>query len=325
MKTRRTLYLIVLALFLIGCSTSIAKDNPLPTVMPLPQQEVADPTVAPAPDEGEAVVAAAIADLQGRLGTTIEIAVQEVTPTDFSDTSLGVPKPGQAYAQVLTPGYVIRLAAGGQAYVYHGNSGREVLTAQETGEANALPGNQPAPVTGGLAVSGQEPETGWRLLQDEAYGYQIALPEGWMWMEMPTRGPGVPNDWPAMRFVQLYPEEWDAQVNRSGPPDPTAKPVVAPLQIEVVVGPPEQFRRVYPEPSQSTTVEIDGLPVTAERDVYEAMTMTRYVAVHPGSPELYVVISDQMTGFSDRVKGNESIANLVPRIIQTLSLGSLGD
>jgi len=325
MKTRRTLYLLVLALFLIGCSTSIAKDNPLPTATPLPQQEVADPTVAPAPDKAEAVVAAVIADLHDRLGVAVEIAVQEVTPTDFSDTSLGVPEPNQTYTQVLTPGYVIRLVAGDQVYVYHGSRERVVLATQEAGEANSLPGNQPAPATGSLAVSGQDPETGWPLLQDEAYGYQIALPDGWAWMEMPTRGPGAPDDWPAMRFVQVYPEEWDAQINRSGRPDPTAKPVVAPLQIEVVVGPPEQFRRVYPEPSQSTTVEIDGLPVTVEREVYESMALTRYAAAHPGNPEVYVVISDQMTGFPDRLKGNESIANLVPRIIHTLHVGNLGN
>jgi len=40
---------------------------------------------------------------------------------------------------------------------------------------------------------------------------------------------------------------------------------------------------------------------------------------------VYVVISDQMTGFPDRLKGNESIANLVPRIIHTLHVGNLGN
>jgi hypothetical protein len=32
-----------------------------------------------------------------------------------------------------------------------------------------------------------------------------------------------------------------------------------------------------------------------------------------------------LTGFPDRVKGSEAIANLVPRIIQTLTFDSLGD
>ena len=84
-----------------------------------------------------------------------------------------------------------------------------------------------------------------------------------------------------MRIVHLYPQGWEAQLNRSGPPDPTAKPVVPPVQIEVVVGPPEQFRRVYPEPAQSDIVEINGLWVTVEKDTFNGMSLTRSVFVHP--------------------------------------------
>jgi len=38
---------------------------------------------------------------------------------DWPDTSLGVPKPGMMYAEVVTPGYKIVLSAGGQSYEYH--------------------------------------------------------------------------------------------------------------------------------------------------------------------------------------------------------------
>ena len=421
-----------------------------------------------------------IADLKTRLGEGAEIVVQETIPTDFSDASLGMPEPGQMYAQVLTPGYVIRLAVGDQVYVYHGSDERVVLAAQESSKVISVPGDPPAPlvspasgeatytrvevadtglsidvpagwlrlepewlwtpaegsdlffgvnwvdlqppqeaeaallpvpsqtlyseevtlgwgsgrrfllevygpatqgsdekapiqsvelhvlvvVTGeggrrafdlyvkgnrleamgtldpvlqhalemsmlfgvspqvpaseGLALAGQDPATGWSILQDETYGYQIALPDDWAWKELPAQGPGMPADWPLMRIVHLYPQAWEAQLNRSGPPDPNAKMVIAPLQVEVVVGPAEQFRRVYPEPAQRETVEINGLAVAVEKETFGEMTLTRYVFVSPVDPEVWVVVSDQMTGFPDRVEGNEAIAALVPQIVQTL-------
>jgi hypothetical protein len=157
---------------------------------------------------------------------------------------------------------------------------------------------------------------------DEVYGYQVALPPDWTWKELPTQGPGTPEDWPVIRIIHLYPQAWDAQINRGGPPDPTAKPVVAPVQIEVVVGPPEQFRRVYPEPTYSETIEREGLPVIVETDVFGERSLTRYVFTCPDAPELYVTLTDQLTGYPERVIGNEAIADLVPEIVQSFQFGS---
>jgi energy-coupling factor transporter ATP-binding protein EcfA2 len=84
-------------------------------------------------------------------------------------------------------------------------------------------------------------------------------------------------------------------------------------------GPAEQFRRVYPEPMQAETTESNGLPLTVEKDTYETMTMARYVFVSPADPTLHVVITNQMTGWPDRVAGNEAIAELVPQILQAFA------
>jgi hypothetical protein len=59
------------------------------------------------------------------------VTVQSVEDTEFPDASLGVPEPGQMYAQVLTPGYRITLAAGGQTYEYHASDSRLVFFPQE--------------------------------------------------------------------------------------------------------------------------------------------------------------------------------------------------
>lgn len=68
------------------------------------------------------VVRLAVADLAQTLSLRPEeIAVQQVEPVEWSDSSLGCPQPGRAYLQVITPGYRIVLAAGGRHYTYHAN------------------------------------------------------------------------------------------------------------------------------------------------------------------------------------------------------------
>jgi hypothetical protein len=82
--------------------------------------------------EAGPLVEMAKADLAERLGVEPDdIEVQSVTEADFPDTSLGVPEPGKMYAQVITPGYVIRLAEDDAAYEYHAGDGRVVLVPEE--------------------------------------------------------------------------------------------------------------------------------------------------------------------------------------------------
>ena len=62
----------------------------------------------------------AINDLSKRLSVESDkIAVVEVQPKDFGDTSLGCPKPHMFYLQVITPGYLITLSYEGILYIYH--------------------------------------------------------------------------------------------------------------------------------------------------------------------------------------------------------------
>lgn len=106
MKSIRSYCLLVciLVMLLVGCSRSqnYGKAQPL--------------------------VEMAIEDLNDRLDISEEeITVVKVEATEFSDTSLGVPKPGESYAQVVTPGYIIVLEVNGDNYVYHGADDRIVL------------------------------------------------------------------------------------------------------------------------------------------------------------------------------------------------------
>lgn len=55
------------------------------------------------------------------------ITVVAVEATEWRDSSLGCPKPGMNYLQVITPGYKITLAAQGQRYEYHSDTNKRVV------------------------------------------------------------------------------------------------------------------------------------------------------------------------------------------------------
>lgn len=69
---------------------------------------------------GVAQVAQAKEDLSKRLSvpaSQVELVSGQIVT--WRDSSLGCPKPGMAYSQVLTEGYLIQLAASGKLFQYH--------------------------------------------------------------------------------------------------------------------------------------------------------------------------------------------------------------
>ena len=73
------------------------------------------------PPQAQQQVALVVEDLRQRLrladASTITVAsVQEI---EWGDTSLGCPKEGMVYAQMITPGCAILLQAAGKSYEYH--------------------------------------------------------------------------------------------------------------------------------------------------------------------------------------------------------------
>jgi len=63
-------------------------------------------------------------DLAARLGISPgNIIVAESGEATWPDASLGMPEPGQMYAQMLTEGFRIVLEAGGKRYEYHFGNG----------------------------------------------------------------------------------------------------------------------------------------------------------------------------------------------------------
>ena len=82
---------------------------------------------APAPAAVLRPVRAAQEDLASRLGLDPgKIAVVRTEVREWPDTSLGCPREGTFYAQVITPGYRVVLEAGGRLYEYHTDQERAV-------------------------------------------------------------------------------------------------------------------------------------------------------------------------------------------------------
>ncbi|MDD5371523.1 MAG: hypothetical protein PHQ40_20790, partial [Anaerolineaceae bacterium] len=51
------------------------------------------------------------------------IEIVDASSVTWPDSSLGCPKPGMVYTQVLVDGILIRFRVGGQIYEYHGGGG----------------------------------------------------------------------------------------------------------------------------------------------------------------------------------------------------------
>jgi hypothetical protein len=64
-------------------------------------------------------------DLKQRLSVSEnEILEESIEPVDFPDAALGATAEGEMSAQVITPGWRIRLKAHGQTYEYRASAGQ---------------------------------------------------------------------------------------------------------------------------------------------------------------------------------------------------------
>ena len=83
------------------------------------------------PAEAKQAVELAIDDLIQKTGVARKtVRLVSVETVQWSDASLGCPKPGMVYAQVITPGFLVVLEAMGEEYEYHTDEGRFVVLCQ---------------------------------------------------------------------------------------------------------------------------------------------------------------------------------------------------
>lgn len=73
----------------------------------------------PEPDMTDDLLEAIVADAAERTGVdSAQVEIVSVTEEIFNDSSLGCPEPGQVYTQVITPGYIVIVQAGGAELDY---------------------------------------------------------------------------------------------------------------------------------------------------------------------------------------------------------------
>jgi hypothetical protein len=157
-----------------------------------------------------------------------------------------------------------------------------------------------------------------QIYQNAEYGLHLAYPAGWVYEEVtadPSRPPLGPDNLKLM--VLLMPEAWAAQ---KGVPDPNG-PGVAPFSFEVSVGSMEAYRQAHPEPDESEPVTLNGLEATREVEyVNDELYLVRYMVAWPGIPERRLTVTDAVSGFSERIQGNEAVVAELEATLQTLSL-----
>ena len=135
----KILIYLTLLVFGVGCQPiALTQSASLPTtdagliVPDLPTQEPKKDnnqiTQTPLSSGLESLIEKSKEDLAHRLSISIsQINLVEARGVVWPDASLGCPQPGMAYAEVLTPGYLILLNAGSKEYEYHASKGTEVV------------------------------------------------------------------------------------------------------------------------------------------------------------------------------------------------------
>jgi hypothetical protein len=101
----------------------LSTPSPAPSTQGEPtQMNLVLPT--PSASDLESLIEKAKEDLAQRLTIPIsDIGLVEAKAVIWSDSSIGCPQPGMLYAQVLTPGYLVKLKYDSRNFEYHAGKG----------------------------------------------------------------------------------------------------------------------------------------------------------------------------------------------------------
>jgi hypothetical protein len=77
-------------------------------------------SIAAASADGPPALQAVLSDAAKRTGTDARsLQVIRTEPKDWPNSGLGCPRPGEMYAQVITPGWLIEVRSGQRILEYH--------------------------------------------------------------------------------------------------------------------------------------------------------------------------------------------------------------
>jgi hypothetical protein len=126
----------------------------------------------------------------------------------------------------------------------------------------------------------------------------------------------MPDDWPVVAGWQLMPAEIAEQMAaQSGPPDPNAPPLVAPLQIELLRGDMTALDRAF-GPLDGQDQLLAGLPVTI---LWREPGYRHILIAQPNQADTWLIISDWVTEFPGREALGEQTAMVLDQLLQSLA------
>ena len=132
----------------------------------------------------------------------------------------------------------------------------------------------------------------------DQYAFSFAYPADWVLREEPMGGPGMPDDWPVQANYYLMPQDVaDLLASRSGPPDSNAPVIVAPFQIEVVVGDTQAMERVYYDFADGERTAMNNQAVIILR---REPGYSHIIFPHPALPDTWIIFTNWVSEFPGR-------------------------
>lgn len=154
-------------------------------------------------------------------------------------------------------------------------------------------------------AAGSGPQT---TFVNSDFGFTFTFPEDWVVRPIPQGGPGMPDDWPVAAGWMIMSPDIAEALAAQAPADPTAPIVVAPFNVEVVLGNEAAVTRVYME-LEGEPVEFNGVSGVKIGGDYK-----NYIFAHPYRYETWVVVTDWVTEFP----GREAQAEVAAPVLQSL-------
>lgn len=165
---------------------------------------------------------------------------------------------------------------------------------------------EPEPTPGGEALVAEIPAN-WAVYQDNERGFKLWYPEDWEVEELAPYPPGaeIPDGEKArLNTLLLQPRGWGG--------------IAAPLHIDVTDGTDEQFAALYPPPSASEEVVVNGYAALKTTESFGSMFITRTIVPIPEKAEMRLVFQDMLSGFPDRLANNEEVSATITQILGTV-------
>jgi hypothetical protein len=145
------------------------------------------------------------------------------------------------------------------------------------------------------------------------FGFTFTFPEEWIVRPIPQGGPGMPDDWPVAAGWMIMQPDVAAALAAQTPADPNAPIIVAPFNVEVVLGNEAAVSRVYME-LEGEAIEFNGVSGVKIGSDYK-----NYVFAHPYRYQTWVVVTDWVTEFPGRKAQAEVAAPALQSLLASLT------